>query len=102
MANIRSLHLLSPQELMSDISQRARQRRLNANLTQQGLADRAQVSLGSLKLFERTGKASLETVLLLAFALEAENEFESLFPAMTPRTIDDVIAKPQRQRGRRK
>ena len=97
-----SLKLSSPQELLKGLANRAKQRRLDANLTQDGLAQRAQLSLGTLKLFERTGKASSEFIVRLAFALNAEKQFDNLFPPETPKSIDDVIAKPRRMRGRRK
>ena len=87
---------------MLELSHRARTRRLAANLTQAGLADRADVSLGTLKLFEREGKASLETVVRIAFVLDAAGEFDLLFPAAKMVTIDDVQDKPARRRGRRK
>jgi len=97
-----SLKLSSPKEVAERIADRVKRRRLEANLTQQGLASRAQVSLGTLKLFERTGKASVEFLIVVAFALNAEKEFEQLFPPLALRSIDDIIAKPARLRGRRK
>jgi transcriptional regulator with XRE-family HTH domain len=96
-----SLKLSSPQDVVSGIADRAKQRRLEANLTQSGLAARAQVSLGTLKLFERTGKSSVEFLIAIAFALGAEQEFESLFPPRPRKSIEDVISKPVRVRGRR-
>ncbi len=86
---------------MQDLARKARARRLAADLTQEGLASRADVSLGTLKLFEREGKASLETVLRIAFVLDAATEFDLLFPAAPVMSIDDVPDKPARQRGRR-
>lgn len=97
-----SLKLSSPQDILEGLARRAKRRRLDANLTQEGLAQRAQLSLGTLKLFERTGKASSEFIVLLAFALNAEKEFNNLFPPEPPKSIDDVIARPRRLRGRRK
>jgi transcriptional regulator with XRE-family HTH domain len=97
-----SLNLSSPKEVADGIARRVKRRRLEANLTQEGLANRAQVSLGTLKLFERTGKASLEFLIIVAFALNAEKEFGQLFPPLALRSIDDIIAKPARLRGRRK
>lgn len=79
-----AVSLISPHEVMRDLAARAKRRRLAENLTQDGLAKCAQVSLGSLKAFERDGKASLKTVVLLAFALGAEREFEALFPEDAP------------------
>jgi transcriptional regulator with XRE-family HTH domain len=97
-----SLNISSPGEISQQLAVRVRSRRLEANLTQEGLADRAQVSLGTLKLFERTGKASIAFLIMVAFALKAEKEFEQLFPPRAKRTISDIIAKPARLRGRRK
>jgi transcriptional regulator with XRE-family HTH domain len=97
-----SLNLSSPKQVAEGLARRVKRRRLEANLTQQGLASRAQVSLGTLKLFERSGKASIEFLIMVAFALDAEKEFEQLFPPQVLRSIDDVIAKPARLRGRRK
>lgn len=98
---MRAIIIESPHDVMRKVAQRARQRRLHENLTQQGLAERAGVSLGTLKLFERSGKAALETVVLIAFALGSEKEFSCLFPPAPPRSIDEVVDKPARQRGRR-
>lgn len=96
-----SVKLMSPEEILQGLARRAKQRRLDVNLTQEGLAKRAQISFGTLKLFERTGKASSEFLVLLAFALDAEKEFENLFPTRPARSIDEVIEKPRRLRGRR-
>ena len=97
-----SLNLSSPKSVSEGLARRVKRRRLEANLTQEGLARRAQVSLGTLKLFERSGKASIEFLIMVAFALNAEKEFEQLFPPLAVRSIDDVVAKPARLRGRRK
>jgi len=97
-----STKLSSPQDLLHGLAERARACRLRANLSQEGLAQRAQVSLGTLKLFERTGKASIEFLLQLAFALGAEKEFGDLFPPQYPKSIEDVLSKPHRRRGTRK
>lgn len=97
-----SLSISSPRDVSVGLASRARRRRLDANLTQEGLAARAQVSLGTLKLFERTGKASVEFLIMIAFALGAEKEFDHLFPDKTRRSIEDIVSKQTRIRGRRK
>jgi transcriptional regulator with XRE-family HTH domain len=94
-----ALKLTSPFDVKQDLRLRARQRRLDENLSQEGLSKRSGVSLGSLKRFERTGDISLESLLAVAFALDAETEFEGLFSNRQYRSIEDVIAKP-RKRGR--
>jgi transcriptional regulator with XRE-family HTH domain len=102
MDSILPLNLVSPVEVKERLRTRAKQRRLDANLTQEGLARRANVSFGTLKHFEKTGDASLEFLIAIAFALGAENEFDGLFPPQPYKTIEDVIEKKPRQRGRRK
>lgn len=97
-----SLTLSSPIDVLQALGQRARMRRLTQNLSQEGLASRANISLGTLKQYERTGKASLETVVKIAFALGAEREFEALFPPEAVTRIEDVIETAPRKRGRRK
>jgi transcriptional regulator with XRE-family HTH domain len=95
-----TLKLTSPFDVRQGLRVRARARRLADNLSQEGLAKRSGVSLGTLKHFERTGDVSLESLIALAFALNAEKEFETLFPMQEYRSIEDVIAKPTRKRGR--
>ena len=57
------------------------------------------VRLGTLRLSERKGQPSLETVVRIAFALRTEAEFTALFPRRGPMTIKDVIEKPLWRRG---
>jgi transcriptional regulator with XRE-family HTH domain len=97
-----AINLSSPGDIITAVGRRAKSLRLLQNLTQEGLAARAAVSLGTLRLFERSGKASLETVIKIAFALGAEQEFEALFPPQQVVRIEDVVEKPPRRRGRRK
>ena len=97
-----SLNLTSPREVALELAGKVRERRLEADLTLEGLAARAGVSLGTLKLYERSGRASIEFVIAIAFALGAEKEFEGLFPRKPRRSIEDVLQKPVRKRGRRK
>jgi transcriptional regulator with XRE-family HTH domain len=96
--------LNSPGEIQTAIGRRARQLRLDLGLTQAELAERAGMAVRTLKTFEQTGKASLEHVVRLAFALGAEPEFDALFPRRPFRTIADVLADNvnRRQRVRRK
>ena len=97
-----SLNISSPRDVSVKLANRVKRRRLEANLTQEGLAARAQVSLGTLKLFERTGKASVEFLIMIAFTLGAEKEFDQLFPERTTKSIEDIVSRQTRIRGRRK
>ena len=93
--------MMSPAEVIKDLAGRAKRRRIDARLTQRELAEKAGVSYGSLRLLEEAGKASFEAIVKIAFVLEAEAEFTQLFPSRPPKTIDDVINRPLRQRVRK-
>ncbi len=96
------LSLTSPGDLQAGIGRRAQQLRLELDITQAELARRAGVAIRTLRRFEATGQASLEHVVRIAFALQAEAGFEALFPARPPQTIDDIISAQPRQRVRHK
>ena len=98
--------LKSSTETVAELAQRAKTMRLAQNLTQAGLEHRSGVSLGSIKIFERTGKISCESLVKIAIALGALEGFDGLFkPNLTEnRSIDDLLrdakASTKRKRGR--
>lgn len=93
----------TPESIRQELSQKARQRRLAMNLSQQGLADRSGVNIATLRVFERKGKVSLDNLLKLAAALGALDAFENLFSKTSDKysSLDDILTEEkQRQRGR--
>src|SRR5437879_1587611 len=97
-----SLELLTPIEIAKQLGERARERRLERALTQREVAERAGVSLASLKRFERTGLISLLSLLRIAVALDALPGFLELLKGPPPTSLDELLAAPpRRQRGRR-
>jgi DNA-binding XRE family transcriptional regulator len=100
--NMLVFNLSSPADVIQRLAHRMKRRRIECGLTQRELATKSNVSYGSLKLFEASGKISLESLVKLAFALQAEAEFEHLFPSRPPQTIDDVVDRPLKQRVRRR
>jgi len=97
-----AFNMSSPVDVIRGLSERMKRRRIQHGLTQRELAARSNVSYGSLRLFEESGKISLESLVKIAFVLEAEAEFDHLFPSRPPQNIDDVVDRPLRQRVRRK
>ena len=100
-----SIMIKTPREFIRDLSERAKARRLALNFTQMELSLRSGVSLGTLKLFERTGKISLESLLKLAIALGSTQGFDALFTftpsSLTPVSLDDLLkTSSPRKRGR--
>lgn len=93
----------NPHALAGLLALKVRQRRLALNLSQQTLADKSGVSLGTLKRFETRHEISLKHLLMLSVALQATEEFNGLFPESPFKHLDDLIEKQnvkQRKRGR--
>lgn len=78
MFNKYSIYLL-PSDLLKVTAKKHRIVRKKLGMTQAELAERAGVSLGSLKRFEQTGKISFESLLKLAHILNHLKDFEHLF-----------------------
>lgn len=83
--------LKSPNEVNKDIAKRMRERRKEKKLSQIRLSERSDVSLGSLKRFERTGEISLSSLVKIAFALDCEDDFDFLFAQKGYSSIQEVI-----------
>jgi transcriptional regulator with XRE-family HTH domain len=103
--NILAISLYIPDDVATELKAQFKALRLIQGLTQEGLALRSGVSLGSLKRFEATGQISLESLLRLVQALGRIDDFyrfaQSLAP-QTPLTLEDVAGKPALpKRGRR-
>ena len=77
--NILSFDTISPNSKAKALAERARQRRLELNLTQEGLSAKAGISLAACRRFEQTGKISLDGLLQIAYALDALNDFDQVF-----------------------
>jgi len=91
------LSLRSPDDLTRALGRRIKALRLVRNMTQAALAERAGVSVPSLKRMENTGKGSVEMVARVALILGAEEGVEALFAAPAPASLDDVIDPPSRK-----
>ena len=98
--------LISPSIAQKKIAQNLKERRLQMNLTQEGLSVRSGVPLATLRKFEQQGVISLESLLKLMMVLgmleamvEATKVSQTSFSS-----IDEVIAlesSPKRKRGRK-
>ena len=90
-----------PLEMAADLGKRLQTRRLARNLTQEGLAARSGVALGTLKRFEAKGSISLVSFIRLAVALGEEAPLDQLLADPEFETLDQVLAAPTtRKRGR--
>lgn len=100
-----SFLLRSPEDVSLNLAERARDRRLILNLSQEGLAHRAGISTGTVKRFEKTGQISIASLLQIALILDALEEFDTVFKPkdLAPASINDIINEPRKpKRGRLK
>ena len=96
------LNIKTNKEILDDLAMRVRERRLEKNLTQKGLATRAGMPLATYRHFELTGEVSVQNLLRIAFALGVEDDFDQLFAKKGYSSIEELTGKtPKRQRGRK-
>lgn len=89
------------------IAENVRERRLQMDLTQEGLAERSGVPLSTLRKFEQKGNISLESFLKLLFVIGGLEEVINALKPNIPnfKSIDDVLkteAEIIKKRGRKK
>lgn len=91
--------ILSSEDIALELASRVRSRRLAQSLTQEGLASRSGVPLGTLKKFERTGQIAFVSFIRLVVVLGDEAALENLLLEQKFETLDEVLdvkKKPKR------
>lgn len=103
MNNIIPFNILTPDDVAKQIATRVKARRLELNLTQEGIAARAGLKFATYRRFEQTGEISLKGLLQIGFALNALSEFDALFVQKQYQSLDDVLNEQNviRKRGKK-
>ncbi|MGP1622921.1 helix-turn-helix domain-containing protein [Bacteroides heparinolyticus] len=103
MNNIIAVNFSTPDEVALQMAARVKARRLELNLTQEGLAARAGIKFATYRRFEQTGEISLKGLLRIGFALNALAEFDALFAQKQYRSLDEVLNEQSitRKRGQK-
>ena len=103
MNNILSFSISTPNDVSKQIASRVKCRRLELNLTQEGMATRAGLKFATYRRFEQTGEISLHGLLQIGFALNALSDFDQLFSQIQYQSIDDLLNehKNNRKRGKK-
>lgn len=93
----------TPSEVAMQIADRVKYRRLELNLTQEGLALRAGVKFSTYRRFEQSGEISLRGLLQVGFALNCLDDFGGLFAQREYQSLDQVLSEQgvNRKRGKR-
>lgn len=81
----------TPIEIAKLLSNRIRMIRKRRKISQKRLSELSGVSLGSVKRFESSGEIALISMIKIAIALDVEHELESLFEAVPPLSIEEII-----------
>lgn len=102
-----SININTPQSVMQQLAENFKQKRLKLNLTQDGLASKSGVSLGSLKRFENSSQISLESLLKLSVILGCLDDFMDIAKAKENyfSSLDELLQtkdKPLKKRGKLK
>lgn len=91
--------------MQRELAARFKARRLELNLTQEGLAVRAGVSWGTLKRFEGAGLIAIDALLKLALVLECLQDFNHVCTddgrSLATKSLDEILDAPKpRRKGR--
>lgn len=103
MNNMLAFNLPVPKDVALQIAARVKARRLELDLTQEGLSARAGIKFATYRRFEQTGEISLRGLLQIGFALNALSDFDALFTHKQYQTLDDVLNEQyvSRKRGKK-
>lgn len=98
-----AFNLSTPKDIALQLAARVKARRLELDLTQEGLAARAGIKFATYRRFEQTGEISLKGLLQVGFALNALSEFDTLFAQRQYQSLDDVLNEQSvtRKRGKK-
>lgn len=101
------ISLISVSKSQQKIAENVRKKRLLMELTQEGLAERSGVPLGTLRKFEQKGVVSLEALLKILLIIGGLEEIIEVLKPAKPNfiSIDEVLKDTStvtRKRGHKK
>ena len=73
------LNQKTPNEIAKSLADKIKENRKKLKISQEALAQKSGVSLGSIKRFETKYEISLQSFIKIAIALDLDNDFENLF-----------------------
>lgn len=86
----------TPQELLQQLGQAIRARRLAYNWSQAEAAERAGMGERTWRRLEQTGQSTTENLVNAAIALRCEQHLADLFPVPAARTMDALLERQRR------
>lgn len=89
--NNQFLNQKTPNEIAKSLADKIKAHRKKLKISQEVLAQKSGVSLGSIKRFETKYEISLQSFIKIAIALDLDNDLENLFTQKTYNSINEVI-----------
>lgn len=87
----------TPKEILSDLGEAIRARRVALNYSQQEAARRAGIGVRTLRRMETEGQGTIESLINVAIALRCEDRLGDLFPLPPARSMDELLKQQQRE-----
>lgn len=81
----------TPPEIARNLAEKIKQRRKKKKISQEKLAEKSGVSLGSIKRFETKYEISLVSFIKILVALDLDSELDDLFTKKEYNSIEEVI-----------
>ena len=81
----------TPNDIAKELVEKIKQHRKKLKISQNQLATKSGVSLGSIKRFESKYEISLNSFIKILIALNLERDLENLFTQKSYNSIDEVI-----------
>ena len=81
----------TPNEIAKSLADKIKEHRKKLKFSQEVLAQKSGVSLGSIKRFETKYEISLQSFIKIAIALDLDNDLKNLFTQKTYTSIDEII-----------
>ena len=89
--NSHFLNQKTPNEIAKNLVSQIKKVRKKMKISQEVLAQKSGVSLGSIKRFETKYEISLQSFIKIVIALDLENNLEDLFTTKIYTSIEEVI-----------
>ena len=89
--NVLFLNQKTPNEIAKSLADKIKEHRKRLKISQEVLAQKSGVSLGSIKRFETKYEISLQSFIKIAIALDLDKDIETLFTQKTYTSIDEII-----------
>jgi transcriptional regulator with XRE-family HTH domain len=98
--------LLTNSEILAQVGEAVRTRRVALGLSQEDAASRAGMGVRTWRRLERDGQATTETLVNAALVLRCEDNFAGLFPPLPAPNLDALLKQqaapvPRRRASRR-